>query len=332
MLRKALQTILLTVLLSMVSFAQGELDETIVYEPAKAIKIQEFGRTGECELGALIDVFLIELQNDPTATGHIILYQGTNVLPAEYDSNINERRIRTYISQRRFDESRIVFVNGGFREELSNELWLTPAGAEAPQPTDTVAKPTLPKGETYLYDSNNVGYSYEGADDFLKDFVLPSVQAEIDEQNRLAEEEWKRENPETGESAETTVEETTEESAEEETSVEQPTQEEIDEIKFSWTNARFGEVIKKQKGATGVIIFYADDAYYDANKLQNFIEEGRNRIAAEAKISPEKIQVIFGGYRNMVEADFWVVPKKGEFPTPTPEQREVENMEGEESQ
>ncbi len=37
----------------------------------------------------------------------------------------------------------------------------------------------------------------------------------------------------------------------------------------------------------------------------------------------------FGGYRNSVEAEFWIMPKKGEFPQPTPEQREIANPENE---
>lgn len=332
MLRNFFQITLLTVLLSSISFAQEEFDETLIFEPAIPRKIHEFGRTGECELGAILDNFYMELSNDPMATGYIIIYQGENVLPAEYDSNTNERRIRMYMSQRRFDESRVVFVNGGFREESANELWIAPAGADAPQPTDTIPKPTLPQGKTYLYDSNSVSFSYDGAESILADFILPSVIAEMDEQNRLAEEEWKRENPDT---AETDVQENTEELVEEEIPIEQPieqpTQEEIDEINFSWANINFGEVIKKQKGASGVIIFYADDAYYDTNKLQTFVDQGRNKIAGESEISPDKIQVIFGGFRNSVEAEFWVVPKKGEFPTPTPEQREIEKSESEEA-
>lgn len=343
MLRKASQILALTIVLAAFCCGQEDIETAFDQDAKNPIKVDEFGMVGGCDLNARIGNFFVELNNDPTATGYIIVYQGKDVLPADYESAPMERRIRQEIRFSKFDESRIVFIKGGFRQQMSNELWLVRAGADAPVPTDTVSEPTLPKGKTYLYDSNNVGYAYDGAEDFLTDFILPSVQAAIDEQNRLAEEEWKRDNPEIVETGEITVEENTEEttkqpaaesieeSTAEEIRAEQPTQEEIDEIKFSWANGKFGEIIKKQKGATGVIIFYADDAYYDTNKLQNFIDDGRNRIAAESKVSPDKIQVIFGGFRNSVEADFWVVPKKGEFPTPTPEQREVENTESEEN-
>lgn len=329
MLRKIVQILILTGLFSTISFAQEEINETINQESASARKIHEFGRTGECELGAIIDSFLIELNEDASAKGYIIFYKGKDFLPAYFDSNPNEKRVRNYIFLRKFDQSRIVFVDGGFREEMSNELWLVPQGAVAPKPSRTVKKPTLPKTKTYLYDNSHVGGYSEDSEDYLAEFILPSVKAEIEEQKRLDEEEWKRENPDLADSA---AEETQEQAAEnqeesinEASETEQQSPADIDEIKFSWAKAKFGEVIGKQKGATGVIIFYADDAYYDVNKLQGFIEEGRNRIAAEAKISPEKIQVIFGGYHNAVKADFWIVPKKGELPIATPEQREAES-------
>ena len=78
-----------------------------------------------------------------------------------------------------------------------------------------------------------------------------------------------------------------------------------------------------------MIIFYADDAYYDIGKVQSHVEDGKRRIAEAAQISPDKIKVVFGGYRNSIETEFWIVPKKGKMPTPTPEERPVEEFESE---
>jgi hypothetical protein len=48
-------------------------------------------------------------------------------------------RARDYIvTQRGIDASRLVIVNGGFREEDNVELWVVPSGAAAPQATPTV--------------------------------------------------------------------------------------------------------------------------------------------------------------------------------------------------
>jgi hypothetical protein len=77
--------------------------------------------------------------------------------------------------------------------------------------------------------------------------------------------------------------------------------------------------------ATGVLIFYADDEYYDIQKVEQFVNEGRDNIAKESKIDPRSIKIIFGGYRNSMEAEFWIVPPKGKMPKPTPEERPAES-------
>jgi hypothetical protein len=49
------------------------------------------------------------------------------------------KRARDYMVQDRgIDASRLVFVNGGFREKDSVEVWIVPAGAEPPRATPTV--------------------------------------------------------------------------------------------------------------------------------------------------------------------------------------------------
>ena len=319
MLQKLIHTLALTFLLALVSFSQENAEPIVNQDTKIPIKVDEFERVGECELGARIDSFFISLIENPSATGYIIFYQGKDVLPAEYDSSQMERRVRNYLSFRRFDTVRITFVRGGFRNEAATEMYLVPEGANAPEPTDTIPAPTTPKDKTFLYDNNILFSDYYN---FLDEFILPSVQAKIDEENRLAEEEAKAEEL----SSETPIE-TEAEAVEETFEIEKPTAEEIEEAKFSWVNEKFGDLIKNQKGAKGVIIFYADDAYYDVSKLQNLIEEGRRKIAEAGKISPDKIQVVYGGYREMVQAEFWIVPKKGESPLPKPEERPIEETE-----
>ncbi len=319
MLRKTIQILALTFLLATVFLGQ-ENTESISNQDSKIpIKIDEFGRVGECDLGARIQNFFIELNNNPSAKGYIIFYQGKDVLPAEYDSSQIERRIRNEISFLRQEESRIVFVNGGFRDELATELFLVPNGAVAPEPTDTISVPTMPKDKTFLYDNNAL---YSDSYDFLDEFILPSVKAKMEEEARLGEEQARAEELNSGEPIENeaeTVEETFE--------IEKPTPEEIEEATFSWVNEKFGEIIKKQKDSSGVIVFYADDAYYDVGKLQNLIEEGKQKIAESSKIPTDKIQVVYGGYRERVQAEFWIVPKKGESPTPRPEEKSNDETE-----
>ena len=321
MLRKTIHSLLLTLLLASISFSQAA-DEPVSEQNAKAaIKIDEFGREGDCQVSSRLDNFFVELQKNSAATGFVITYQGKNALPADYEVSGYERLIRNQIAFRNQDASRFTFLRGGFREELATELWLVPSGADAPTPSDTVSAPAMPKDKTFLYDKNYL-QSEEYDYSFLDQFILPSVKAQMEEENRLAEEQIKAEKLNSEEPNEVKVE-TVEEASE----IESPTPEEIERTKFSWVNEAFGKVIKNQKDSRGVIIFYADDRYYDVGKFQNLFEEGSQKIAEANKISTDKIQVVYGGYRGMIETEFWVVPKKGENPMLTAEERPVEEIE-----
>ena len=73
---------------------------------------------------------------------------------------------------------------------------------------------------------------------------------------------------------------------------------ERDKLNYSWAKKKYGEALKKDETAQGVLVFYADENYYDVARLTSFIEEGRDRIAGNAEIEAGRIQVVFGGYRG----------------------------------
>ena len=88
----------------------------------KVIVAREFDECNACTFDdqkARLDNLAVELQNDPSTRGYILAY--------DY-----------LVTQRGIDASRVVVVNGGFREEDNVELWIVPSGAAAPQPTPTV--------------------------------------------------------------------------------------------------------------------------------------------------------------------------------------------------
>jgi hypothetical protein len=86
---------------------------------------------------ARLDNLAIELQNDPSTTTYIIAYAGRTSRAGTADRLLT--RARDYLVQKRaVDQSRIVSLNGGYREEDCVELWLVPRGATPPQPTPTV--------------------------------------------------------------------------------------------------------------------------------------------------------------------------------------------------
>jgi hypothetical protein len=86
---------------------------------------------------ARLDNLAVELQNDPSATTYVIAYGGRTSRIGQAD--LLGTRARDYlVMQRGIDQSRIVVLNGGFREEDCVELYIIPQGATLPQATPTV--------------------------------------------------------------------------------------------------------------------------------------------------------------------------------------------------
>jgi len=86
---------------------------------------------------ARLDNFAIELQNNPTATGHVIFYRGSRS-PADRADRLGGRAYEYLTRNRGIDTNRLVVVSGGYRTRDTFELWLVPQGATPPQPTPTV--------------------------------------------------------------------------------------------------------------------------------------------------------------------------------------------------
>lgn len=106
----------------------------------KVIVAREFDECNNCAFDdqkARLDNLAVELQHDPSTTAYIIAYGGRHSPLAQVE--VLMKRARNYIvEQRGIDASRIVVVNGGFREADSVELWIVPSGAAAPRATPTV--------------------------------------------------------------------------------------------------------------------------------------------------------------------------------------------------
>lgn len=106
----------------------------------KTIVSRDFDECKNCTFDdqkARLDNLAVELQNDPTARAYIIAYGGRYSPLSQVEMLM--KRARDYmVEQRGIDASRLVTVNGGFREDDSVELWVVPAGAEPPRATPTV--------------------------------------------------------------------------------------------------------------------------------------------------------------------------------------------------
>jgi len=99
----------------------------------------EFGNINcEDEL-ARLDNLAITLQNDPALQVHIVIYGGRVGLRNE--ALARAARMKSYLVQGRgIEADRVITVDGGYRDELSGELWLSLRGTIAP-----VTKPTVDK-------------------------------------------------------------------------------------------------------------------------------------------------------------------------------------------
>jgi hypothetical protein len=123
------------------SCRQSAQSVAVVTAPKKEVIVaREFDECNNCTFDdqkARLDNLAVELQNDPSTRAYIIAYGGRNSPIGQVE--VLMKRARDYVvEQRGIDASRLVIVNGGFREGDSVELWVVPAGAEVPRATPTV--------------------------------------------------------------------------------------------------------------------------------------------------------------------------------------------------
>lgn len=106
------------------------------------LKIDEMGNVPKGDMKARLDNYAVSLAGTPEMQAYIIFYGGRL-----YDGRPGRRgeadrlaaRLRDYlVKTRAIAPERIELINGGFREEWTAELWLTPRGAQAPSPTPTI--------------------------------------------------------------------------------------------------------------------------------------------------------------------------------------------------
>ena len=91
----------------------------------------EYGDLRLADEKARLDNFAIQLANDENAVGHIIVYAGRKATAAE--AQVRANRARDYlISVRKVAPERLKAVDGGYREDLTVQLYILPPDAESP--------------------------------------------------------------------------------------------------------------------------------------------------------------------------------------------------------
>lgn len=124
----------------------------------EATKFDEMGQVNCEDAQARLDNLAIQLQQDPAAQVYVIFYGGKS-----YQNTVYNKRTRRYITvqllprrgeaklrmaawvsyliaNRGLDASRIVIIDGGYRENPMTEFWIAPPGAKAPTLTPTLTE------------------------------------------------------------------------------------------------------------------------------------------------------------------------------------------------
>jgi hypothetical protein len=91
----------------------------------------------DCDVDAHLDNFAYYLKAEPGSRGYMIFYRGKRKPPRYFAYN-PEWQFSELNFEWKFEEGRVVLVDGGYREEAMMELWIVPEGAKAPEPAPTV--------------------------------------------------------------------------------------------------------------------------------------------------------------------------------------------------
>lgn len=99
--------------------------------PVECRKFDEFPDIQRNDEKARLDNFAIDLKNDPSATGYVIVHPGTKARPGEAQAR-TDRILDYLINSRGMDGHRLVPLVGSSRPQLLVELWTCPQGAKRP--------------------------------------------------------------------------------------------------------------------------------------------------------------------------------------------------------
>jgi Big-like domain-containing protein len=96
--------------------------------PKPPLKFDEYGNIKFNDEKARLDNYAIQLQNDPTSNGTIIVYGS-----CEGEAQARGDRAKDYlVNTRGIEAGRITVIDGGCRTDLTVQLWVVPSGATAP--------------------------------------------------------------------------------------------------------------------------------------------------------------------------------------------------------
>ena len=312
-------------------------------------KLDEFKQVDDAELKDRVNWIFTFLNHSEPVKAHVIVYGAADRRLADVEQTELLVRIRGSIARSSHHEARITTIFGGYRRDETAEVFIIPKGGGAPEPTWTIGD-SGGKKDPLLWSTRRFREEDDELDEFVNRAVLYRLAQEEEVKFDVDGSEPVIENTEYNGPAypipndsfpitpEIPVESDTMTETPSEPGIKSPsievvsqnietertpelTEEEREDIRFSWIERYFADDVKKRDGASGVMIFYADDQFYDISRLHAFIEQGRDRITGKAELDVRQIEVIFGGYRGRAQIEYYIVPEGGIGPEPKPEER-----------
>ena len=100
-------------------------------------KVDEYGDIALNDEKARLDNFAVELKSDQNAVGYLIVYGGRRSVKGI--AKTRALRAKNYLVKKgRLASKQIVWIDGGYREELTTEIYIVPRGATAPSSSPSV--------------------------------------------------------------------------------------------------------------------------------------------------------------------------------------------------
>ena len=125
------------------------------------LRFSEYGNISERDESYVLDSLAAQYRKEPGSIVYLLIYAGQKACVNE--ANKRAIRARNYLVQKHgIPASRIVWKDGGFKVDVSTQLWLLPEKSMLPEPNPTLERagvqfikrcklapriPQLPKGD-----------------------------------------------------------------------------------------------------------------------------------------------------------------------------------------
>ncbi len=244
-----------------------------------AVKFDEFGDVPLTDIKARLDNFAIQLQNNLSVRGFIIVYRARRDLPGS-NSRL-ARLMKDYlVHSRGISADRIATVDGGVASCFTQEFWIVPIGA-TPTPrsdayanelTDTESAQKFDEYYYYIYGESleDEPYGYLEAGNALESFA-----AALRRQPRS--------------------------------------------LAYIIVYPQYYIMRSEEFNGNGDIVKTRQIAHLDSSaRVSKVMREVKSDLIKTHHILPSRIKVVNGGYRKLRAVELWIVPRGEHAPIATP--------------